>query len=277
MRGTNGLPATLQLKLLRSILEFMSRSGSSDSAIRRSLTSCLSNLGSDRIATSVSTSRDCKYVGNGNVSAELIRMWTRDGRYIDRDARPKALLLSTGRCSLVSLISRLDPAVDPHAIVNSMMAVGLIRKLRNGRYLPTADSVKIDRLHPLAVEHAAKSLIRMVSTVYRNTDTSRQAVPLIERYAYVPDMSKAEAEAFADFTRSQGMAYLEAVDDWMERRRVGRISVKSGRTEQAGIAAGVHLVAYLGDGLIKSPSRRLEGGRAGKLRKRPTPAREARV
>lgn len=277
MSGTKGLSAALQLKLLSSILEFMSRSGSSDSAIRRTLASCLNGLGSDRNGKDVSTLRDCKYVGNGNVSAELIRIWTRDGRYIDRDARPKALCLSTGRYSLVSLISRLDPAVDAHATVNSMMAVGLIRKLRNGRYLPTADSVKIDRLHPLAVEHAAKSLIRMVATVCRNTDTSRQAVPLIERYAYVPDMSKAEAEAFAEFTRSQGMAYLEAVDDWMERRRVGRASVMRGRSNQNGITAGVHLVAYLGDGLSQSPATRQASGRAGKLGKRPTPAREARA
>jgi hypothetical protein len=277
MSGTNGLSSALQLKLLRSILEFMSRSGLSESAIRKALSSCLENLGNEHNGHKASASRECRYLGNGNVSAELIRMWTRDGRYIDRDARPKALCLSTGRSSLVSLILRLDPTVDPHATVNSMMAVGLIRKLRNGRYLPTADSVKIDRLHPLAVEHVAKSLIRMVATVCRNTDMSRQAVPLIERYAYVPDMSKAEAKAFAEFTRSQGMAYLEAVDDWMERRRVGRVTAESGRSDQNGIAAGVHLVAYLGDGLIHSRPTRRVGGRAGRQQKHPTPAREARA
>lgn len=129
-----------------------------------------------------------------------------------------------------------------------MRAVGLLKRLANGKYLPTAESVTIDRLHPLAVEHVAKSLIRLVATVCRNTDPKKQAIPLIERYAYVPDLSEAETKAFAEFTRAQGMAYLESVDDWLEQRRVRRHSAQKKNSNSTGVTAGVHLVAYLGDG-----------------------------
>jgi hypothetical protein len=273
MSSTKGLPSSLQLKLLRAILEFMIRSGMSDSAIRGAFGACLGYLEEDKSSRSASGARESKYVGNGNVSAELLRLWTRDGRYIDRDARPKPLSVSRGKNSLVSLIASLDPSADPLSIVESMRSVGLLRKLSNGKYIPTAESVTIDRLHPLAIEHVAKSLIRIVTTVCRNTDPRRQAIPLIERYAYVPDLSRVETKAFAEFTRAQGMAYLESVDDWLEQRRVRRLPANSRRVSRNGVTAGVHLVAYLGDGIegLQLP----RGGSVAK--KRPTPAREARV
>ena len=245
------------------------------------------NIGSKLQSSRVSTTRDCRYVGNGNVSAELLRLWTRDGRYITRDAKPRPLSLERGKPNLVSLIASLDDSVDPYSIVGSMRSVGLLRKLPNGKYVPTAESVKIDSLHPLAIEHVAKSLIRLVATVCRNTDPNREAVPLIERYAYVPDLSKAESEAFAEFTRTQGMAYLEAVDDWLEQRRSRRLKTNGRRNAPGGITAGVHLVAYLGDGASHVSPGRIRKKRKGEqtqmlteariVKKRATPSREARV
>jgi hypothetical protein len=72
-------------------------------------------------------------------------------------------------------------------------------------------------------------------------------MPLIERYAYVPDLSASEAVAFANFSRRQGMAYLEAVDDWLEQRRAKRLLKRKNVRTSKGVAAGVHLFAYLGD------------------------------
>jgi hypothetical protein len=272
MSSTKNLNGPLQLKLLHAIVEFMIRSGLGDSAIRQVFNSCLSDLKRSRSKRKVLASLEGKYVGNGNVSAELIRLWTRDSRYIDREASPRPLSLTRGKNSLVSLISALDPSVDPLATVESMRSVGLLRKLPSGKYLPTAESVTIDRLHPLAIEHVAKSLIRLVTTVCRNTDPQRRSIPLIERYAYVPDLSKAEVKAFAEFTRIQGMAYLESVDDWLEQRRVRRIPATDKR-ERTGVTAGVHLVAYLGDGAAGLVTPKPAVGKE----KRLTTPREARV
>jgi hypothetical protein len=238
--------APLMNKLMQSILEFLTRSGMRGEDVEQMFTECLQRL-NRRTEPRHKIVRDAHYVGNGNVSAEVIRIWHRDGRFLDREARPRPLQLNRGAKSLGALVKRLDPESDHMQSIRAMRAVGLIRRLADGRYVPTAESVKIDHLHPLAIEHIAKSVVRLVTTVCRNTDPSRQAMSLIERYAYVPDLSKAEASAFAEFTRSQGMAYLEAVDDWLEQRRIGRVSHdhRTGRTK--GIAAGVHLFAYLGD------------------------------
>lgn len=233
-------------KLMKSILDFLIRSGMSSEEVQQMFVECLTQF-ERRPGGARGAAQESVFVGNGNVSAEVIRIWHRDGRFLDRDARPKPLRLTRGPASLGALVKKLDPSADHMQSIQAMRAVGLIRKLPDGRYIPTSNSVTIDHLHPLAIEHVAKSVVRLVSTVCRNTDPGKRAMPLVERYAYVPDLSESEATAFADFTRSLGMAYLEAVDDWLERRRARRLPQAAGKAERKGIAAGVHLFAYLGD------------------------------
>lgn len=258
MKKNRGLPLRLQKKLVCAVLEFLGRSGVSEEEIRRSFESAMASSQGWK-ACKGNCRRDGGYVGNGNVSAELLRLWHRDGRYIDRDARPRALPLTGGRTNLLSIVRRLDPSADAREVLSGMRSIGLIRRVVGGRYVPTSGSVTIDQLHPLAIEHVAKSVVRLVSTVCRNTDPSRRSVPLIERYAYVPDLNRADAMAFAEFSRSQGMAYLEAVDDWLEQRRANR-STATRRPKPTGITAGVHLVAYLGDG-VADVDQKASGGK----------------
>ena len=215
-----------------------------------SLSHCLKKT--SRVPNPKKATKEPHRVGNGNVSAEVMRIWHRDSKFLDREANPRPLQLNRGSHSLVRLIKRLDPPGDAMKSIGVMRAVGLIRRLSDGRYVPTAESVKIDYLHPLAIEHIAKSVVRLVHTVCRNTDPGRQSIPLIERYAYAPDMSRREAEAFAEFTRNQGMVYLEAVDDWLEQRRIKDRRHSARLPKGESVAAGVHLFAYVDD--AESPS-----------------------
>jgi len=286
MRKESIAPDALMRKLVKSILEFLIKSGMKSTDVQQVFFECLSEVMTSDVETN--TAQDHRFVGNGNVSAEVIRIWHRDGRFLDREARPKPLRLTRGPRSLGALVRKLDPNADHKQSIRTMRAVGLIRRLPDGRYIPTAESVTIDHLHPLAIEHVAKSVVRLVSTVCRNTDPSRKSMPLIERYAYVPDLSRSEATAFAEFTRSQGMAYLEAVDDWLERRRSRRLPKSRRHAEGDGIAAGVHTFAYLGDKGAPTSSKinwsatpKPTGSRSSKLpvdfKKLPTPSRAARA
>jgi hypothetical protein len=279
-------PDALMRKLVKSILEFLIRSGMKSADVQQVFFECLSELATSDAETNAT--QDHRFVGNGNVSAEVIRIWHRDGRFLDREARPKPLRLTRGPRSLGALVRKLDPNADHKQSIRTMRAVGLIRRLPDGRYVPTAESVTIDHLHPLAIEHVAKSVVRLVSTVCRNTDPARKSMPLIERYAYVPDLSRSEATAFAEFTRNQGMAYLEAVDDWLERRRSRRLPKSRRQAEGDGIAAGVHTFAYLGDKGASTPTKarwnvasKPPASRSSKppmdFKKLPTPSRAARA
>jgi hypothetical protein len=242
--ANNRLPPQLRLKLLSAVIEFMNLSGASETDLRVSFEKILAGLSRQRRRLGGELGKH--RIGSIDVSAELLRLWHRDHRFIDLDANPKPLYMNKGRNSLNAAIRQLDPKADAKGILQSMKSVGLIRRTGGGRYLPTTQSAIFRELHPIAIEHVSKTVIHLVSTVCRNTDPARRSLPLIERNAYVPDLDPTARKAFAEFTRVQGMAYLESVDDWLQQRRARR-TVSSRRSRKAGVAASVHLVAYLGD------------------------------
>jgi hypothetical protein len=246
MKTGSSISKQLRVSLLGSVVEFMTRTGASEAAIRDAFESGMAKSSRLR-AISSSVYQDGKYLQNGDISADLLRLWHRDGRYTDaRDARPRPLFLSKGRNSVRSTILRLDSRANVAEVLGFLISAKLIRKIPGGKYLPTTEAGAIAHDEPFVAEHLARSVIRLFSTVRRNTNRSGPQ-PLIERYAYVTDLDRAHSEAFAEFTKSQGLAYLQTVDDWMEQRRTCRLPV-SDRKKKPGVVAGVQIVAYLGDG-----------------------------
>jgi hypothetical protein len=94
------------------------------------------------------------------------------------------------------------------------------------------------------VDHIAKTIMRLVETATRNIAKSRGKLQLIERYAHVPDLSEAEAVDFAAFSRQQGQACLDAIEDWLEARQTKH---SLGSKAKEGVNAGVHIFAYIGE------------------------------
>ena len=255
MKSKNrALPPYLCQEMLGSVLELMRRTGVKESEISDLFKRCMTNSFNK---SSISRSRRKRGlgIGNENITAEVLRLWHRDDRYIDSEAKPRPLFLTTGRNNLSATIRRLDSSADAAQILREMKAVRLIRRTSKGRYLPTSETAIVRSLHPLATDHIAKLVIRLVSTLSRNTDPTGVSLPLIERHAYSPDLDPSERKAFAEFTRTQGMAYLEAVDNWLEQRRMRRIASAS-RQNGSGIAASVHLFAYLDDENISNVRKR---------------------
>jgi hypothetical protein len=246
-KNISNISMQLHFQMLASVLEFMGRSGVEESLIRDAVDKGIARFQNLK-TNGMRSQQDDLRMGGENISAQLLRIWHRDGRYIDRDAKPRPLFLSKGRNSLRKIVKRLDPSTDAMGILREMRSVGLIRKVSSGKYLPTSESAIVGQLHPLAVEHVAKLVIRLVSTVGRNLDPTGNALPLIERHAYAPNLNAADSAAFAEFTRAQGMAYLESVDDWLEHHKV-REATSEDSIGATAVAASVHLFAYLGDSL----------------------------
>lgn len=277
MKTDKEMSTELQFKMLSAALEIMASAGVSEPAMRSAFERALLRSRSFR-ATGAGHWQDGSYLSNGDISADLLRLWHRDGRCIsDDDALPLALHVSRGRTSLRALVKGLDPKANVSTILAFLKSNGLVRRLSDGRYKPTADAATITQADPVIGEHLARSVVRLLSTVRRNTAVSRESPALIERYAYVSNLRPDAIEGFADFTKSQGLAYLKAVDDWMEQRRIQK-STKT-RKSKRGVVAGVQVIAYLGDrvdGRETPVSNRskgtdgTDGARRGSLAKRPT-------
>jgi hypothetical protein len=189
---------------------------------------------------------DGSYLPNGDITADLLRIWHRDGRYIDHEkAQPRPLHFSKGRKTFRSIVQELSPNANARDILAFMNSAKLLKRLADGRFLPTADAATIANADSLVVEHIARSVVRLLSTVRRNAVVAPGSFPLIERYAYVSDLDRSHSRDFAEFTKTQGLAYLKAVDDWMEQRRASRARMP--KKARSGVVAGVQIVAYLGD------------------------------
>lgn len=257
MKSKSAVPPALMHSLLASVVFFMSRSGMKLARIESSFRGSMRSARAGRhIATGVAATPPD--IGRDTAAGAVLRAWHRDKGYIDDEARPIPLNLTGRPRSLATLMRRQDPGCDVQELTKDMLAIGLIRRKRGGAFLPTASSAMIGQLHPLAIEHVAKSVARLLETVHRNTDSTLASMPLIERYAHVPDLDSADAKEFAAFAQQQGTAYLEAIDDWLETRRL-RPNKGKRHSSNTKVAAGVHLVAYLGDqsGYKHMPSRRI--------------------
>jgi hypothetical protein len=245
----------LLTNLLLSVLHFMARSGMTNEQLQEAFSQSLRELeGSD--SGRAWLRHAAPRPGDETVESGVLRLWHRSPRYLNDDAHPLAIRLYGRAPSVESLVRMQRTGSDPRNVIQGLKKVGLIRRLSTGRYVPVQDAAMIGEMHSLSVGHAGKAIMRLLGTVLHNT--SGKKVRLIERTARVPDLDAREAKAFADFTRRQGLAYLQSVDDWLETRRLNG-KVKAGTRRSATTGAGVHLFAYIGDEVDDDLSPRLEG------------------
>lgn len=233
--------------LMLSVVAFMARTGMSSSSIRNVFLQCVSGPNSRRGKGGYSRQPGIAY-GCDTIAGAVLRAWHKFPIYLDSNARPVRLRLDGPEPNLTFLILSQDRGADAKAVVKSMVNAGLLRKIGPKSFLPEKDAATIESLDPLAVDHIAKTIMRLVETATRNVAKSRGKLQLIERYAHVPDLNGSEAIAFAAFSRQQGQACLDAIEDWLEARQTKH--ALSTRRAKEGVNAGVHIFAYLGEPAI---------------------------
>jgi hypothetical protein len=243
--------------LFCSVIDFMRRTGMSTAEIREVFMQCSAASGQDsegkrRKAGSLSHGRD-------TVAGAVLRAWHKFPGYLDSSARPRPLRLGGVEPNLSSLILSQDRNADVEQVTKSMLRAGLVRKKADRTYLPKRDLATIGALDPLLIDHIAKAVMRLVETATGNIGGSHKQVQLIERYAHVPDLAPSEGKYFAAYSKQQGQACLDAVEDWLETRQVGR---RQGASRSSnGLSAGVHVFAFLEGRVPESQSRTLPRGK----------------
>jgi hypothetical protein len=229
--------------LVCSVTAFMRRAGMSNAQIRGVFEQCIS--GDRKKATRMPKKDEALSYGRDTVAGAVLRAWHTHPKYMSSSARPIPLRASGPEPTIESLILSQDKRADVSRVVRSMLDSGLMRARKDHKYVPKKESAMITTLDPLSVDHIAKTVMRLVETASRNTGKSRGKLQLIERYAHVPDLARRESKAFALFSRQQGQAYLDSIEDWLETRqtRNQRGSAKRG----SGVNAGAHVFAFIAD------------------------------
>jgi len=244
MNGSNAIPRELMDSLLLSIVSFMNKAGMSQVEIEKCFHAGMRDLSRSLTGPKRNGSQKSSAIGCDTIAGAVLRAWHRDPNFLDELANPIPLSLSGRKRSLSSLVRAQDPHADVTGLVNAMHRTGLIKRFGSHQYLPRTSAATISQMHPFAVDHVVKTVLRLVETVTRNMRLIDSKHSLVERYAHIPDLDATEAQAFSDFSRQQGAACLEAIEDWLEARRKGKSRV-AGNKKGASISAGMHVFAYL--------------------------------
>jgi Family of unknown function (DUF6502) len=243
MKGSNAIPRELMDSLVLSIVSFMNKAGMRPAEIEMSFRAGMRDL-SIRLESGGKESQSrSTAIGCDTIAGAVLRAWHRDEAYLDDFANPIPLSMSGKGKSLATLVGKQDSRADVSSLVAAMQRTGLVRKLDNKKYLPNTSAATISQMHPFAVDHVVKTVLRLVETVTRNMRLVDSNHSLVERYAHIPDLDAREAKAFSEFSRQQGAACLEAIEDWLEARRKGKSRSVSGK--KASLSAGMHVFAYL--------------------------------
>lgn len=239
-------------KILAAIVDFLWAAGTHEAEIREIVETRLAAA-----ATGSSRKRGAlRGRTDDTVSAAVLHRWHRDSELLDADASPRPLKLFGPRPSVEAVVRSERPRSPAKAIIDDMMTLGLLRKTKGAKYLPKARVATIGTMHPVLIEHVSKSIVRLLETVQGNTSSKPGVSPLIERFTHIPDLPLSRTSDFREFSQEHGSAFLASVDDWLEARRVRNSQKKS-----PGVAAGVHVYAYI-EKPPKKPSLRSRARRA---------------
>src|SRR3984957_7779267 len=141
--------------------------------------------------------RQLKHIGNPTPYADIVALWIRDRRFIDRSGRSRPLALQ-GRVSFPTLVRSASPKVDPQVALSGLTHFRNVRRTTDGKYKLVspfflATSAKSMAFEPMAyfLSDASDTLGRIL----KRKERSRGA-DLFWRKAENLNLSKAAAKQF---------------------------------------------------------------------------------
>lgn len=170
----------------------------------------------------------------------VLREWHRDANYLSSDGFPRPLTM-TGKHGLRRLIEKFYPRSQVMRVLKALCEAGLIKKRRDGKWLPTDRCAILPELNEELLAHVVEGIAMLVQTVTKNV-TSQRGDTLFERSAKVRFFPRKATPAFKAFMNEQGSTFLGAVDDWLESR--SKPNRNRGRSTST---AGVFTFAFIDD------------------------------
>jgi hypothetical protein len=238
MQRIDHLLSQAERDIQRAVVTMLSlklRSGSSPQELRGFVTQCV-NKALEAYTPSARSEMVWLYQ-----LARVLRTWHLETKFLTQSGSPRPLKMA-GKGGLRSLILCHFPAKKVKIVLTTMKRNGLIRFRRTGYWVPTSRYARTPKPTVELLSHFAEGVSRLAETVGKNTASKKSNKLLLERAAQVCDLPISEAGAFRRYVQTQGMAYLTAIDDWLETR-----SRKSRGAEKRVCNAGVFTFAFIDD------------------------------
>jgi hypothetical protein len=238
MRGKDALVRQAEEDIQRAVVTMLAlklRSGTTPIELKKFVASCAAQA-----IKSHKPARHGQIIWLYQI-ARVLRTWHLETRYLTDAGQPKPLKFG-GANGLGSLIRNHFPQQMIRVVLETMQRNGLVRLRKTGYWIPTSRYAKTPRPTVELLSHFAEGVSRLAETVGRNTKTRRKGDLLLEKAAQVSDLPRTEAKEFRKFAQTQGMAFLTAIDDWLETRS----HIKHRRRAEV-CNAGVFAFAFIDD------------------------------
>jgi hypothetical protein len=181
--------------------------------------------------------RQFKHIGNPTPYADIIALWSRDRRFIDRAGRPRSLPLQ-GRVSFATLVREASPKTGVQTALSVLTHFRNIRKNSSGQYKLLSPLFLTSSAQSLAFEPMAYFLSDASHTLGRilKRKERSKSPELFWRKAENTNLSEAGAKKFSAFSMERTLAFVKEIDEWLDahsRRDV--TSSKRGKTRRVGL------------------------------------------
>jgi hypothetical protein len=181
--------------------------------------------------------RQIRHIGNPTPYADIVALWRRDRRFIDRSGRPRPLGLQ-GRVSFATLVREANPKVDPQTALSVLTHFRNVRKTNSGQYKLLSPFFLTCSAKSLAFEPMAYFLSDASYTlgrILKRKEQSRSA-ELFWRKAENANLSEAGAKKFFAFSKERTLAFVKEIDEWLEAHsRRDATSSKQGKSRRVGL------------------------------------------
>jgi len=145
----------------------------------------------------------------------VIARWHADPQFVDSKGAPIALPVRSRDLSLTSLIARVLPDEDPHAVIESLIRLRGIRR-QGRRYVPTDRQLRFTQQS--AQIHGLMALLGILRTIDYNVSRATATSTILERAAVNPRFPIAALPAFHRWLKQFAGKFLWEADSNMRRR-----------------------------------------------------------
>lgn len=199
------------------------------------LEECLTNAASLERQHSARSPFDIHSIGS------VLRSWHTKAEFLRADGTPRPLGVQN-KMELRKLVGLHFPSGSFDSVFATLKQSKLIKRSRGRKWIPSERHARVPQATAEVFRHLAEGVARLAESVMKNTQSEKKEDLLFERACKVFHLPVSEAQAFRHYMQQQGVAFLEAVDDWLETR-----SARSAGTRKKTCSAGAFAFAFIDD------------------------------
>lgn len=174
--------------------------------------------------------------------SQVLEGWFRDADFVDEGGQPRDLQVKGEVGSFELLARRYAPSIPHVAMIKQLQSVGAVQELADGSvrvlkraYVPRA----------LSEDHIALwgSVLHDIGATWEHNlmrEPSQRS--RFERRAVNLHVDRTALPAFQDFLESEGQAFLERVDDWLDAHQLPPDETSTARRIRLGV--GVYHIGH---------------------------------